>query len=226
MPHRFPVRLVGCLVGCTVLLAACDTAEVEEGGRYTEEELSYFAEIAFGSEFGGGSPVVHKWVRDVDVRLAGAYTRADSLELAKVLAELTVLTGRSVGLTTSLSAPFTVTYTSRDSMRVVVPQYVPGNDGFVYINWGAGNGLTRAAVVIDRAVPELFRRHLVREEVTQGFGLLQDSYRYPDSIFQQEYTSVTTYAPIDRKVIEMLYHDEVRVGMSRETALQALRRVP
>jgi len=60
------------------------------------------------------------------------------------------------------------------------------------------------------------RSHLIREELTQSLGLMDDSYAYPDSIFYQEWTATQEYSDIDRKLIEMLYLEETRPGMSRE----------
>ena len=51
------------------------------------------------------------------------------------------------------------------------------------------------------------QKHLLREELTQSLGLKNDSYKYENSIFQQKWTEVTEYAPIDIKVIEMLYNN-------------------
>lgn len=191
-------------------------------GRYTQDELDYFAEIAFGGEY-SGTPFVHKWRDDVEVRLAGTPTPEDRAEVERVAAELTVLTGLRVQVTEQHAAPMSVYFVSRDSMELVLPQYTSGNDGYVYVSWKAGGVIQRGTVVIDRGIDLRFRRHLVREELTQGFGLLQDSLRYEDSIFQQRYTDVTEYAPIDRAVIRMLYEPDVHPGMRREEALAVLR---
>jgi hypothetical protein len=67
------------------------------------------------------------------------------------------------------------------------------------------------------------RSHLIREELTQGLGLLNDSWDREDSIFYQGWTDITRYAPIDRSVIAMLYRPELTPGMSIEQALAVLR---
>jgi hypothetical protein len=51
------------------------------------------------------------------------------------------------------------------------------------------------------------QKHLLREELTQALGLFNDSYKYDNSIFQQSWTTTTDYAPIDVKLIEMLYNN-------------------
>ena len=45
------------------------------------------------------------------------------------------------------------------------------------------------------------------EELTQSLGLFNDSYKYPESIYYQGWTTTTEYAPIDVELIEMLYNE-------------------
>ena len=53
-----------------------------------------------------------------------------------------------------------------------------------------------------------------------------DSGRYPASVFYAPWTDVTSYAPIDRTVIEMLYRPEVQPCMRAAAARSALRAIP
>jgi hypothetical protein len=76
-------------------------------------------------------------------------------------------------------------------------------------NWGlffvsSVNG--HMYVDINRA-NEVEQKHLLREELTQSLGLFNDSYKYPESIYYQGWTTTTEYAPIDVELIEMLYNE-------------------
>ena len=104
----------------------------------------------------------------------------------------------------------------RAEFSEVTPNYVPGNEGFAWISWHHPGGVFHGIVLVDSDLGRSERAHLIREELTQALGLLNDSYRYPDSIFFQRWTSVTEYAPIDRAVISLLYEDRVTVGMTEE----------
>tara|TARA_B100001287_G_scaffold75615_1_gene62806 strand:+ start:11489 stop:12157 length:669 start_codon:yes stop_codon:yes gene_type:complete len=47
----------------------------------------------------------------------------------------------------------------------------------------------------------------LREEITQMLGFSHDSYKYPNSIFQEsKYFPVTQYSEIDKEIIKMLYN--------------------
>lgn len=51
-------------------------------------------------------------------------------------------------------------------------------------------------------------KHLMWEEITQSFGLLNDSYTYPESIFYQKwYENTLGYCDIDKEIIKKLYNN-------------------
>jgi hypothetical protein len=46
---------------------------------------------------------------------------------------------------------------------------------------------------------------LLREELTQSLGLGNDSNKYPDSIFYQDWSTVTSYSKLDIEIIKQHY---------------------
>jgi hypothetical protein len=105
----------------------------------------------------------------------------------------------------------------------IEPQYVPTNYGFFWTNWNADGEIYWSRVLISTTnVTQQERAHLIREELTQSLGLMNDSYAYADSVFYQEWTDVTQYSPADRRVIDMLYSDLVSPGMTQAQASEAL----
>ena len=44
--------------------------------------------------------------------------------------------------------------------------------------------------------------------------MMNDSYKYEDSIFYQEWTDTESYAEIDKAVIRILYDPRVKLGMT------------
>jgi Protein of unknown function (DUF2927) len=109
----------------------------------------------------------------------------------------------------------------------ILPQYVPVNMGFVYVWWDGSGAMTNAVILISTTgITSEERAHLIREELTQSLGLLNDSPLYEDSIFQIEWTTTNRFAPIDRALIEMLYRPELVPGMTIADALEALAAIP
>ena len=64
---------------------------------------------------------------------------------------------------------------------------------------------------------------MLREELTQTLGLQNDSYQYPNSVFQEDpqYTPVA-YSSVDEEVIRLLYDQKIKPGMNGEQVRKAL----
>jgi hypothetical protein len=183
-------------------------------GGYTAEEVDYFAEIAFGSEFGGAEPVLRRWPSGSGplIRINGSPTDGDRAVVDSVLAEMNRLAPLDIELVTDFPTA-ELHFVPTSSFTSILPQAPPGNDGLVWLWWDADQTLVRSVILIASDRPVEVRAHLIREELTQMLGLLQDSFRYPESIFYQGFSTVTEYLPIDRVVVELLYREELAVGM-------------
>lgn len=77
-------------------------------------------------------------------------------------------------------------------------------------NWGLfevyRNNYGIMYVDIVRTVNIEAQKHLLREELTQSLGFLNDSYDYPESIFYEGWTTTTKYSYIDKEIIKMHYN--------------------
>ena len=207
-----------------VASSSIDLRVVAREGGYSATEIDYFAEIAFGAEFGVATPVLRRWVTGPTIRVNGTPTAEDRSTLELVIGELNALmTSAQVSLVEG-EAAVELHFASSVEFAEILPQYVPGNVGFVWVWWDASQVVYRSVVLIANDVDVELRRHLIREEVTQMLGLLQDSFTYPESIFYQGSSLVSEYASVDRAVIEMLYGVHVTPGMQRPAAVLELRR--
>lgn len=195
-------------------------------GAYTDAELTYFGEIAYGFEYGTATPVIRKWRSDVRVALIGAPTAEDSATVREVAGELTALIGGPVRVTLvarDQPAEVDVHFLPRAQFRTVVAQSTQGDWGQFWLWWDAADAFTRGIVLMGSDVPPDARRHLIREELTQALGLARDSERYPASIFYQGWSLTTAYTALDRALVEMLYREEVRTGLTEREVTPVLR---
>ncbi len=159
---------------------------------YTPEEISYFTEIALGSEFGGGSQRIRKWGEDIRIRVHGTPTGRDRTELASIVGELDQLLSHSSGDGINVEvmsdrdtrrANVDIYFVPHREFRRYEPNYQPGNLGFAYANWSQDKIYRARILITTTGVSQAERSHLIREELTQSLGLLQDSFRHEDSIF-------------------------------------------
>lgn len=198
------------------------TTTLPPADRYGPLELDYFREIAGRAEFGDTGDRLQKWTSDVRIVVYGSPTEQDREALASVVGDLNKIIGPIEVVIVDSYPDLEVHFAPQSEFAAIEPNYVAGQVGFVYIWRDAGGSLTSGrALISTTGTTAQERAHLIREEVTQGLGLLNDSWAYPDSIFYQGWTTAG-YAPIDRLVIEMLYRPEVPAGMTVDDAVAVL----
>ncbi len=217
-----------------ILLIACsepDESVVPRLSEYNEQVVAYFKDVALGFEFGTASPITRRWETNMRVFVGGQKDPALLAELDDVIQELNELTTTSFAIervADTTQSNFYVYLGSGTSYARIFPSVanlVPSNFGLFSVFWDGSNRIFRGYMYVDlvRANPTE-QKHLLREELTQALGLARDSNRYPDSIFQQAFSTKTTeYAPIDRDLIRLLYHPEMRIGLDRNSVDPVLR---
>ena len=207
----------------TTVTTTTTTSTTLPGGGYDEAALDYFRVIAGSSEFGGSEGVLHRWTADLRIAVFGDPTAADRGALAEVIDDLNEIIDTVDVAVVDSDPNIEMHFVPVDEFAAIEPGYVEGNMGYVYIWWDGQGAVYSGRVLISTTglTPDE-RAHLIREELTQGLGLLNDSWDYPESIFYQGWTDTTEYAPLDRLVIEMLYRPELSAGMGIDDAVAVL----
>jgi len=202
-----------------------------ETGHFSNAPLSpsqaYFLSIAFGAEY-GEPETLKKWQKDIKIYVTDTTQTLLLQELDRIIAELNNLIGEiQLYRVNSRSKSNFIVYfgDAATYMRDYAPeaaQWVPDNFGFFWVNWDAEGVITNGTMYVDlqRTQALNYRRHLLREELTQALGLMQDSKQYSNSIFQQNWTCTTVYADIDQDLIQLLYHPKLRPGMNKKEVIQ------
>ena len=185
---------------------------------YTPEQFrEYFYEIALGTEFYAQTENIRKWSEPMTLEVAGSPTATDTATLNQVISEIRQITGgrMTINLVPS-NGNAKITFAPLDELKKYEPHIMPDNWGFFYVNWDGNFQITKANIVIATDKPtQLERNHLIREELTQSLGLMQDSDKYSDSIFYIEWTDTQNYSELDKALIAQLYDPAVRAGMTR-----------
>lgn len=192
-----------------LVLGGCTFAQPQQPQQLqptADEVTAYFQEIANGSEF-GGSPGIRRWHKaTIGFQVRGQPNQDDLTTLWQVQAELTALTG--VRFEQSGTPDMLIWFIPEEQFASVDPNYMQGNLGFFWVQF-AGNTIASASILISTTgISQQERNHLIREEVTQSMGLMNDSPRYADSIFHSSWSTTATvqsYSELDKAVIRMLY---------------------
>jgi hypothetical protein len=222
------------LLAISVFIASCSKEDESISPRltaYNESVVSYFEEIALGFEFGNASEITRRWEGNMKIFIGGQPTPELLTETNRIVDEINGLctTGFEIELVSdSLQSNFYIYFGSGDSYARIFPSLsdlIFSNLGLFSVFWDGSNVLSRGYMYVDVYRANFTeQKHLLREELTQSLGLAKDSYLYPESIFQQSFTTKTTeYAPIDRDLIRLLYHPEMKIGLGRDQVDHLLR---
>jgi hypothetical protein len=178
--------------------------------KYSPETWAYFKEITLGNEFSHkDSKTPYRWTKNMKIFCYGYCPPMMMNELDRIVQELNQLIDPiTISIVSKRSeANFIIYLGSYEYFARIHPDI---DEKLLVNNWGyfeiypSNKGIMYVDVL--RAKEEDARKHLLRVELTQSLGLVNDSYKYDYSIFYQGWTTITEYAPIDRDLIKILYN--------------------
>jgi len=215
---------------------------VKSNNLSCQETFNYFLEVAHKIEGLAGDRPLRKWGardglgKEIFVYVSkkdSSFDRELFTELEQIVAELNQLTG-DVRLKIIQGDP--QTNFELNALRVYLgsiagyKQHIEPSasvdgvtsDGFfVYHSVGNTSEIVRGSIWIDTTSDNSKQRvrHVIREELTQVLGLTNDSNRFQDSIFFQGDSETSSYSKVDRDLIRMLYHPDLKVNTTKEQSL-------
>ena len=191
---------------------------IEVGDRFSpnlshvdKETAYYFGKIVRYSEkrpFQKG-PVL-RWNQDIKIYLAGTVSKANKKEIIKVIIELNrLIKPLKINLVQKPAQANSIVYfgsldgynASLNTEKKLTNDYY----GHFHIKTFQQE-IQKSTIYINTAKATLKRqKHIIREELTQSLGLINDAYDYPNSIFYQGYSETTEFTTMDKAVIQLLY---------------------
>lgn len=168
-----------------------------------------FAEVAFHDDGGPGSASLWRWDRPIRPEISGpAEYRQRAIDHLQLLGELT-------GLPVEL-----------DSVRPNLTIEFSDRRKDVWCNY-ALNGrptLYRAEIYIATDQPERHIKRCITQELSQVFGLIDDTDGRTDTTFSSA-IGTDFLTPADLALFEILYDRRLRAGMSRAEVLAVLPKI-
>ena len=197
--------------------------ENSESG-YTYDEIEYFTEIALGTEYGNNTQVIIKWNSDIRIKVNGYPNENDLKALNQVVSDINEITSDKINVSiVETNQNININFVPLSEFSICNAE--PGNYGYFNCKW-RDNVIYECTICVatDDVLLKEERTHMIREEITQSLGLMNDSLKYRDSIFYQGWTQTQRYSEIDRKMIEILYSDYIKPGMGKEEVEYILRK--
>lgn len=209
--------LLICFTGCVEANTSRGNFNERRQDSYSQSELDYFYEIALGAEYGESDKVIHKWVDDIGIKIKGRPTDRDIETINEVISELNyIIDGIKLDIVV-WDPDIEIYFDSVDKFSSIEPNYIQGNTGFFWTWWDDSGALYEARILIATGgINQKERSHLIREELTQSLGMMNDSYKYKDSIFYQDWTDTGSYSDMDRAVIRILYDPRIKLEMTMD----------
>ena len=195
---------------------------------FTGKELNYFSDIAFGTEWSKNNKNLMKWNKqEVLVSVHGLYDHQDSTELIKYLSEInSLITQTKLVLKSTRKADIDIYFSTNDKFSEVAFRPMKNRNVNGFFNVKHKDCIIYKAVIgisNSRKLERFIRNKVLKEEVTQILGLMNDSRKYVDSIFYEllnfsMYNDdfVKKYSAIDRKVILLLYNYNLPHGLTKK----------
>lgn len=200
--------------------------------QFIEDALDYFPEIAGGNEFDPTVPtVLNRWdtAKPIKIGTFGEPAAADFDRLDLIIPAVETLTGLDIQYAEAGSTDYNFEFhiTPLAEFEDIFEEYYVKDNWGLVVHWHDDDGYNyyaRMAVSDDYPNREEMN-HLIMEEFIQALGLPNDSYRYQDSLFQQNWTSTQELMPIDWLLLEFVYRPELTPNMDVYKCVEILRDV-
>ncbi len=233
VPDAPPTRAVN-LMNTLPPMKGFTTNYVAPATRPNAEMVQDFLDLSFRMESGRTIPVMSRFEGPITVRTAGAVPASMTRDLDALLGRLRSEAGINIATTDAAQASITVEAVPQAELQravpraacFVVPRISSWSDFLVarhspQVDWTTLTTRTRAVIFVpaDAAPQEI--RDCLHEELAQALGPLNDLYRLPDSVFNDDNIH-TVLTGFDMLILRAFYAPELASGMTRTEAAARL----
>lgn len=202
--------------------------------RANAEIIRDFLDLSFELESGRALPRLTRFEGPITLRLTGAPTVGMQADLAQLIYRLRKEAGINITQVGSGAANITVQAIPRAEIRRHLPRaacFVVPNISDVRdyasaraagkTNWAALTRRERMAVFVPSDASPQEARDCLHEEIAQALGPLNDLYRLPDSVFNDDNVH-TVLTGFDMTILRAYYDPALKNGMSRTDVARRL----
>ncbi|WP_170358870.1 DUF2927 domain-containing protein [Ruegeria arenilitoris] len=193
-----------------------------------------FVELHFSLESGTALPVFTRFEGPITVRLTGAPAPTMQSDLTRLLTRLQREARIDIRQVNDGQANITIEAVTQRQIQRLLPQaacfVVPNASSLEEYNrdkrktkssWRALRSRERLAIFIPNDVSPQEMRDCLHEELAQAIGPLNDMYRLPDSVFNDD-NFHTVLTGFDMLILRATYVPELQTGMTREQVAQVI----
>lgn len=202
--------------------------------RPNREIAQDFLDLAFRMESGRDIPTLTRFEGPIKVRATGQVGPTMITDLEILLARMRREAGLDISLTNEPNAQITVEAVPRATLQRAVPRaacfVVPRISSWseftiarrtAQVDWTTLKTRDRATIFIPADVAPQEIRDCLHEELAQALGPLNDLYRLPDSVFNDDNIH-TVLTGFDMLILRVFYAPSLRNGMTRRQVAERL----
>lgn len=196
-----------------------------------------FLDLSFQMESGRKLPILTRFEGDVSLRVTGRPPASLMPDLTNLLTRLKNEAGITITRTSSKSANITVQAISRADIQKVLPQaacFVAPNVSSLNefkknrrtprTNWTLLQTREQLAIFVPSDASPQEVRDCLHEELAQALGPLNDLYRLPNSVFNDDNVH-TVLTDFDMMILRATYDPSLTSGMTREQVARQLPKI-
>jgi hypothetical protein len=195
-------------------------------GLSVEDVIRYFGEVVLDAEFihSGDSSVLQKWEIPIYYCVQGSPTEADLEVLENFTQWLNTLPNFPgiFEVDTSLEANLDFHFCTQEEMTSLMGDWTFGLDGAVTF-WYDDNRIYDATICVRNDLNQTLRNSVILEELYNGLGPIQDTSLRTDSIIYAGYSEPQELTPIDKLILQLLYHPDLPCGIHAEACAEIIR---
>lgn len=186
-------------------------------GVEVEDVITYFNEVCLNAEFiNSGDPSrLQRWNTPITYQIYGTPTEADLSKIAEFSGWLNTLFGFP-GIYEAGDGEYVnlrIHFCDQETLIDLMGDNFWGCDGAVTF-WYLDDAIYDAIICIRTDLDQYLRNSVILEEIYNGLGPVQDTDLRPDSLIYSGYSEPQELTEMDELILRLLYHPDLRCGMS------------
>lgn len=218
------------LYALLIFLALLAFAAGAESFQVPDDSVSVreaFAEAAFRAEYDAeGTDSLRRWEQPILIWAGGAFTEEDLARLNSFVEDLNSKVGGLPFVSIveeQEKANLKIQFAPLVELGQLDSSYVQGNWGYFTFWYDEAQAIYKASILVASDVTSQWERnHLILEETVGALGLPNDIENEPDSIIYQPWTTTQELSVLDWQLLNLVYDENLRPGMTWAQAQTAL----
>lgn len=195
-------------------------------GLPVEDVIRYFNEVCLDAEFvnSGDPSKVQKWTKPIGYQIFGTPTDKDREVLTDFVAWLNTIDGFP-GMAETEDGTLKIYFYEKTAYENLMGSNYAGTDGGVTFWYNGKDEIYEGIIGYRTDLSQEIRNSVILEEIYNGLGPIQDTDLREDSIIYSGYSIPQSLTEVDKLILKILYHPEIKCGMNTARCEEVIRKI-